>query len=593
MFHKLFSFPFIRVRFHSTSLFSLRHKPPSWRSHALAHPPNTFLGDELADAIARASSPRELQLLLHTHVYTHPLCLDLLNGHGFRVFILQHLTRRCSKSGEIQTWFDFLRFARQCDFKLTRTNIALALESLKQFVLARFKRDGRDPRICTNTLQRAREILFDMAKEDGVPIDYVLYTRALQLLHNLLAVYDRQNVYRTTFPLNDLPRREGIVPEWVVPHSAKTMEEFSDAIKQCDAFVDELMKEMRENSAHGTRPPFSFMLRLADYYFATDNVHGMLSVLEDCSELGVAVAESTTAKLMQLASAFNLPQTPALFIHWRASPRHCVLAAPDMSRLMFYFARSGGGLPCPECHDTFNHRNVRYASEANNTSCSLLQLARTRKGELEERSDVPQCRDWSNVALRCFEFSRARAISWGFTEWRAFLLCCMHTKNLDTRWSVLKLIQQHFPRSQWDDFLAVTFLRFLKRTDPALIYPTMCEWDRLGMKRSPLALQEAVLGLMRMTNKKKEEEKEEEDEERVKHVKGIVQRMRETDVYVMPMTKRHIIMFLLDNKVSETEQLLWKEVEHLQPRQPDMIEQKDSCSDISPGPTKKQQFKGI
>ena len=245
---------------------------------------------------------------------------------------------------------------RRLGFTLSRNFVSSALDMLKKWMQQRFGREGRNVEICDSILAYCRELI-RMAREDGVSLDWVVHTRFVFIVTGIVAIFDRQNLYRELWPPNDeVPRRAGIICDWVVAHERP--QDYDDVVLKCNELVEEVLNMVRADGESSARPPFSFMLRLADYYFATDNVYEMKNTLEQCKALNIAVAESTTAKFMQLACAANLPDVPQLFLTWRVERDNCTIATTDVFRLLMFYCRSGGGRPCPQCGEKFNHRNV-------------------------------------------------------------------------------------------------------------------------------------------------------------------------------------------------------------------------------------------
>ncbi|KPI85327.1 hypothetical protein ABL78_5609 [Leptomonas seymouri] len=571
-------------------------------SAPLPHLPQDTAAVALLQSLAPASTPGEIQEMLkgtkNAHevrqvlervVYTHYLCFDVLNGHGFRVAVLQSLTSVAPRTGCMAEWFDCVHRFRQLGFVLTRTFAAEGFTTIRQWLSNEFHGKGRVPSILTEGTAHIRELV-QWCLEDRLVFDHVLYTRTIFLLTMIVSFFDRQNLYRVSFPDN-FAKRDGIVVEWVITNERCV--DYDECVLQCDALVEELLEQMRHHIP--SRPPFSFMYRLADYYFATDNVEKLIAVMEDAESYGMNVAESTTAKLMQLACAFNYPQVPELLLRWRVLLPQCVLATPDISRLLFYFSRSGGGLPCPHCGEPYNHRNSSvYAwlcTPPHQRQCPSLQMARVQKGELEASRELPQNADWSTQAFQLYDLSRERAIEWTATEWRGFLLCCMFSpRALEAK----ALLDAHFSARSMDDFLRATYIRLLRYHAPELTWPTLQEWKTHQSKMSPIALQEALLATAMIVDAAV----------RVAQMHEVLTLLMERDSYVMPLTRRFYerrreeltrqyaaaSSSPVDPAVQAEESRLMKAVIEMQPRHVSLLDMKDSAADFVVGTRRKNVY---
>ncbi|GET88249.1 hypothetical protein, conserved [Leishmania tarentolae] len=550
--------------------------------------------EEIQAMIKSAKNAREVRMVLERIVYTHHLCFDLLNGHGYRVAVLQTLTAVAPHAGCMHEWFDCVSRFRRLGFVLTRTYAAEGFTTIRQWLSREFLQHGRSPSLVTEGTAHIKELM-QWCLEDRLVFDHVLYTRIVFLLTMIVSYFDRQNLYRASFP-EEFAKRDGIVVEWIVTNERCV--DFDECVLQCDAVVEEVLEQMRQDIP--SRPPFSFMYRLADYYFATDNMEKMLAVMEDAESYGLSVAESTTAKLMQMACAFNSPQVPELLLRWRVLPPQCVLATPDMSRLLFFYSRSGGGLPCPHCGEPYNHRNVSVycwlQTPPHQRQCPALRKARLQKGELEESRELPQNADWSAQAFGLFELSRARAIEWTAVEWRGFLLCCIFSPRA---MEAKALMDQHLNVTEMDDFLRATCIRLLRHHAPAEAWPTLKSWKQQQCNMSPIALQEALMAASMV----------EDASTRLEHMKAVWQLLVEKDSYVMPLTRRFYQRRMEelakiyaataggDDKESqgslltqrEEVQLMQKVVE-MQPRRVSLLDMKDSAADFVVGTRRKNVY---
>ncbi len=167
-------------------------------------------GDTLVHAIAHAC---ELPPAPNTRLFTSTLSRFVERPRLSDLF-LQHLTRRCSRSGEVAVWWEILRLARQCDFRLTRTNVALHLNPLSTSFAFSF----------TDII----EILALAHVHSSTHVTYwtwlkMVFRSTTCSIHgssNYFITWPSiiDNVYRTTVPRHEFPHRAGIVPEWVIPH---------------------------------------------------------------------------------------------------------------------------------------------------------------------------------------------------------------------------------------------------------------------------------------------------------------------------------------------------------------------------------------
>ncbi|ESL06564.1 hypothetical protein TRSC58_05760 [Trypanosoma rangeli SC58] len=537
--------------------------------------------EDIKDLLKGCKNGKEVRHVLDTVLYCNPLCHDVLNGHGYRVAVLQALTAVAPRTQCMHEWFECVDKFRRLGFVLTRTFAAEGFTLIREWLSHHFSYEGRSPLLVTEGIPHIRELV-QFCKEDRLVFDHVLYTRIVFLLTMIVGFFDRQNIYRSTFPEN-FTKRDGVVVEWVI--SCERCVDFDECVLQCDATLEEVLEMLRQDIP--SRPNFSVMYRLIDYYFATDNVEKMIAVMEDAESYGISIAESSTAKLMQLACALNYPTVPELFMRWRVSLPQCVLATPDMSRLMFYYARSGGGQPCPLCGEPYNHRNVNVyvwqKTPEHQRNCQALLDARRRKGELDENIALPQNWDWSEMAFGLWNLSQSRAIEWGVVEWRSFLLCCMFSpRALEAK----GLLDKSFDHSKMDDFLRATYVRLLRHHAPELVLPRLSEWRGKGYRLSPIVLQESLMCTAMIAD----------TTERQRAVRDVWKALLEKDSYVMPFTKRLLQRRLEELQAQPTggitgeEAAFFAEMIGMQPRHLSLLDMKDSTSDFVVGTSKKNVY---
>lgn len=555
-------------------------------------------GDPAAcqNLLREAKHAREVRRVLENDIYRNPLAWDLLNGHGFRVAMIQTLTAVAPRCNAAAEWFDCVSKFRSLGFQCDRTAIAEGLNLTRSAAMQRFQADGRHPLIISDGLNRLRTLL-EWSCEDRIQLDHVFFTRLLFITTTLVSFFDRQNVYRANFP-EDFHRRDGVVFEWVLANSRCV--DFDQAVQLCNTFVDEVLSRLHQRMPH-SRISFGLTYRLMDYYFATDQPEKMLAVLEDSA---FPAAESSTAKLMQLACAFNLPNVPELFLRHRALPPQCVLASPDMSRLLFYYGRSGGGKPCQSCGEPYNHRHpglhVWDQTTAEQKRCHLLALAQNQKSELETlHGGVPQCADHSAIANQLWALSVERNIPWNALEWRGYLLCCMFGPR-DTALAALALVDSQLAENKFDEFLRQTYLRVLRTHHPEGLLEQMGRFleGKPVQRVSPIVLQEALITASGISH----------GPQRLDCTKRIWKLILQRDSYVVPYAARFLRRQMekrdLESRVSEgmgeassssaaispEERALLQEIIGFRPRSVNLLDLKDGVADFVVGSTKKNVF---
>ncbi|CCW71837.1 unnamed protein product [Phytomonas sp. Hart1] len=534
-------------------------------------PLNNF--NDIIGIIKNAKNSMEVRHFLYNIVYKHHLCFDPLNGHNYRVAVLQSLTSVAPRTHCMHEWFDCVDRFRRLGFILTRTYAAEGYTTIRQWLSTCFNFDGRTPRIITEGISHIRE-LTQWCQEDRLVFDHVLYTRIVFLLTMMVSFFDRQNLYRASFPAN-FAKRDGIVVEWVVGNERST--DYDECVLQCDAFLEEILDWLHKDVP--SRPSFSLMYRLMDYYFATDNVAKMLATMEDAVAYGLPIAESSSAKLLQLACALNYPTVPALFLRWRVALPQCVLATPDMSRLLLYYGRAGGGRPCPVCGESFNHRNASVyqwrLTPPHQRRCPALAMARVAKGELEECRALPQNADWAGKAFQLWELSRRRSIEWTTVEWRAFLLCCMFSARA---LEAVELMNHHIDPSKMDDFLRATLMRLLRHHAPEHAVTTLEQWTECQYKISPIALQEGLMAAAAV----------DDADSRYYGMQRFWKGILEKDAYIMPFTKRNLqkrytALLQQEGGLSEEEINFFDVIIASKPEKLSLLDLKDSASDYMVG----------
>lgn len=572
-----------------------------------------------------AKNSRELRRVLETVVYRSALAWDVLNGHGYRVAMITTLTAVAPRCNAAAEWIECVSHFRPLGFQCDRTVIAEGLNLIRAAALHKFQSDGRHPAIISDGLNRLR-LMLAWACEDNIQLDHVFFSRLIAVATTLVSLFDRQNVFRANFP-EDFNRRDGIVFEWVLGNVRST--DYDQAVFLCNNFVDEVIECLRERIPT-SRYSFGLFYRIMDYYFAVDNPEKMLKTMEDSP---FPPAESSTAKLMQLACAFNLPNVPELFLKFRALPPQCVIASPDMSRLLFYFARAGGGQPCPECGEKYNHRHpglhVWEQTPDEQKRCHLFELGRLQKSVLEDRGVPmlsgaakdqplaaltaekrkkipPQCLDHSVSAQALWQMSTERSIPWNTLEWRGYLLCHMFSSR-DAALAALKLVDEQLQEPRFDEFLRQTYVRVLRTHHPEGLQEHIHRFLEAKpiQKVSPIVLQEALMTASAMMNYAPQ---------RFDCLKRVWKLVLDRDSYVVPYTARFIrrqverreLMALHASSaagssstsptaaagyyMSPEERSLVDSILNFKPRSVNLLDLKDGVSDFVVGSTKKNVF---
>jgi hypothetical protein len=541
--------------------------------------------DEAVRMVSENKNSKDLVKALLEVAFKHPLMFDPLNGHGYRVSLVGKVTQACNKATAPAIWFEFIAVVRSLGFKMTRFYAASVLQMLRQYVVSRFLKEGRNPKMAEQVVGWLKD-LHSMCSADGVPYDFVLYSRALWTLTNLVGCFDRQNQYRVAFPEGDAPRREAIVAEWVLGHERCV--EFDYIVSLTDSHVNDIIAQTAADMK--CQPAHSFFHRLAEYYFSTDNVEKLVETLETARKFKAELLEAVVAKSIQVVCAFNLPNALELVLRWRALHSLSSLGPADMYRVLYYFGRSGGGNPCPKCGERYNHRNVsrgNYESlPQHQRDCPFHQMGYTHKGVLEDTPGLPATRDWSEKAFSLLRYSDAKGFRWAEQEWRGFILCCMFAKT-EVALQAAKMVQDRFPIQRWDDFLKTQFLRLLRHHNPSQLQATTHEWLQQHVHVSPIALHEVLMGAIDI----------EDPAKRLATLHFAWERVKRTDAFVMPYAKRYIKQKAETRKAAVTAsgKAISAEEESLIERiltsggpHTSRYNMKDSCADLIPGVGPKQ-----
>ena len=355
----------------------------------------------------------------------------------------------------------------------------------------RLENEGRNPSVVIEVLARLRQFIHYM-DVDEILMDYMLWTRIIVVLLQLVSLLDRQLLYRDRWSYNTTKKREGLYIDFVVTHERLTDYDFT--VQETYRFIDEILVRIR--SVVPSRPNFAFMHRMAELMFACDDFDRMYSILEDMKGMGMYYSDSLTSRLLQLAIGFNYPNAMQLFVEWRVFHEGSVLNAFDCFRILAYYCRSGGGKPCPKCGESFNHRNGSLDHWINCTkpehrSCSYLQLARTSKGLYNDLRDIPQNSDWSSQAFTVLEFAQQRSITWGSGEWRLFLLCCTFSPRAV---EAIEAMEKEYPLKKWDDIISCMVCRLLRFNKPSEQLKLCHRLKSEGKYIHTMVLNEVLLG---------------------------------------------------------------------------------------------------
>jgi hypothetical protein len=213
--------------------------------------------------------------------------------------------------------------------------------------------------------------------------------------------------------------------------------------------------------------------------------------------------------------------------------------------------------------------------------CKLLHQARSQRGMLEDNRNVPQCRDNSATAFALWDMSQERAIRWGVSEWRFFLMCvCFSPRALEG----VALLDANFPRNRWDEFVGLTYIRVLRFNEPTRIVSVLRKWSTDGVHLSPLALQQAIKGQLLVAD----------DGERVDGLQFLLDAHIARDIYTTRYADRLIGERLDALKAAEAttsdaedhngllrrEKRVLNKFRQLMPRSQTLAEVKDSVSDV-------------
>ena len=388
-------------------------------------------------------------------------------------------------------WNTLLLFREQ-GMQMIRPHAYAMLNIIRQDVENRVEREGRNLEIIDSLYARLRSFVA-MSEEDGILMDYMLWTRYLVIMLQLVGLFDRQLVYKEKWVSSQVRKRDGLFVDYVV--TDERLIDYDHAVSETYRFLDEILKKIKLNIP--TRPSFAFMFRLAELLFSCDDFRRMHSVLEDMKQMQMFYPDTLTSKLLQLAAAFNHPKMPQLFSNWRIYHENASLNSFDFFRLLAYYSRSGGGLPCPKCGDPSNHRDAsldywKNVAKEEWKQCEYLKLARVAKGAYNDLPDIPQNADWSQKAFDIFEWAQESHVHFGSGEWRLFLLCCTNSPQ----WKkALETLHSGLPMNKWDDILMGTVFRMLRFNAPRELMPMCRQIKASGKFLHTLAVNEALLGV--------------------------------------------------------------------------------------------------
>eukprot|EP00759_Apiculatamorpha_spiralis_P015049 PhF_6_TR21718/c0_g1_i1/m.31030 len=393
----------------------------------------------------------------------------------------------------VHMWSLLCRFREQ-GMVLIRPHAYSVLNALRRHMEALFEKEGRNPDIIRGVYKYLRQFL-DFCEEDGMLLDYMMWTRFLVLMLHLLSLFDRQLLYREKWNYALMKKRDGLFVDFVITHERTADYDF--AVQETMKFFHEILAKVRKHVP--TRPSFAFMYRAAEIMFACDDYSGMLSVLEDMKSMGMFTSEALTARLLQLSTSFNIPESNRIFMEWRVFHDNSKLNSMDFFRVLSYYARAGGGRPCPKCGEPYNHRNVSIECWKNTPesqrNCEYLQLARTSKGIYNDLRDIPQNADWSNEALGLLTMATELGVTLGGGEWRLFLLCCTFSPRV---FEAYEVFLRNYPTKQWDDIVTATVFRLHRMNNPSQIMPLFRAVRAEGKFIHGVVAGEALMGVTAM-----------------------------------------------------------------------------------------------
>ena len=445
---------------------------------------------------------------------------------------------------EIEVTWNTMVLFREHGMQLIRPHTYAMLNLLRRNMEGRMEKDGRDPELILGTLEKLRTFLCYM-EEDGILMDYMLWTRVLVVVLHLVSLFDRQLVYRERFSYASIKKREGLYIDFVITH--KRIQDYDYAVRKVYQFLDESLERIRQNIL--SRPNYAFMCRLAEIMFTCDDFDRMRSVLEDMREMEMFFSDSLTSRLMQLAVGFNHPDALQVFVEWRIYHENSLINAFDCFRLLAYYCRSGGGKACPKCKDQYNHRNGSLDYWLNHVTpeqkaCPYLQLARTKKGAYNDLRDIPQNADWSRQAFDILDFAISRNIEFNTGEWRLFLLCCTFSPNA---LKALHSMEKIYPLSMWDDIVICTVCRLLRFNDPLQLLPLCQRLKALGKFLHTMVLNEVLLGMYEI----------QDNEMRIENLETATKLMQATGstpyMYTMEVLSLKITRLMEEKKATEDE----------------------------------------
>ena len=198
------------------------------------------------------------------------------------------------------------------------------------------------------------------------------------------------------------------------------------------------------------------------------------------------------------------------------------------------------------------------------------------------------------TAFALWDMSQERAIRWGVSEWRFFLMCvCFSPRALEG----VALLDEHFPRKKWDEFVALTYVRVLRFNDPSRIVPILRRWSSDGVHLSPLPLQQAIKGQLLVRDPR----------ERVDGLQFLLDAHASRDIYTTRYADRLIAARLEELQSEEAaaassgsddaeflrrERRILDRFRKLMPRSSTVAEVKDSVSDVLPMKTKRHTIYG-
>ena len=460
-------------------------------SHALQQ---KFSKHSVVEALAKSNDSTDYFSavgVMRTFISLNPT-FGLVND---RTDLMHRFLESSFRCGSLDVAWNTLLLFREQGMQMIRPHAYAMLSMIRKSVEKQVELEGRNISIISATYERLRAFIV-MSEEDGILMDYMLWTRYVVIMMQVVGLFDRQLVYKEKWQASSIRKRDGMFVDFVL--SEGRLSDYDTAVIETYRLLDEIIMKIHRDIP--TRPSFAFMHRLAELFFTCDDLLRMHSVLEDMRKIRMFYPDTLTSKLLQLVASFNYKNMSHMFANWRIYHENAALTAFDFFRILAYYCRSGGGLPCPKCGNISNHRDVSLDflnSKANKVviQCEYLELALAAKGEYNDILETPQNKDWSAEAFLVMKWAKDSSVSFGNSEWRLFILCCTNSE----KWELaLSTLCKDFLIEKWDDILMGTVFRMLRFQAPERLTPLCLDIKTKGLFLHTLALNEALMGVFRI-----------------------------------------------------------------------------------------------